>query len=279
MLRREQVDRFAAENTGFLDDVSPRYLAGPGDARHVTHALAAAGWRVRSDPLAPVVDLISPDHRYRLRHEPQTMAGGAIWSLHSDAPEAYWYAQFTAIPVEILAGLTDQLFLPPPAVGPYGVWDLLADADWSQTSHGDGTVARSPSGMVSVKHRQITTGYESRAWRIEARPAPDEGPRIWGAWIVYEPPPHLITGLAAALTDPSPLQRTWAQPEAHYSARRTESRVTPQAYVKAHRTRVDAVRARVRAARRANPPTSTAPAPPSTSTSTPAPVPSLRQAR
>ncbi|MFF7337400.1 hypothetical protein ACFZAT_08660 [Streptomyces sp. NPDC008163] len=29
--------------TQLLHDTSPRHLAGPGDARHVTHGLAAAG--------------------------------------------------------------------------------------------------------------------------------------------------------------------------------------------------------------------------------------------
>lgn len=94
----QQLDVFADDHTGILDDIAPRYLAGPGDARHITHALAAAGWKVRSDPLAPVVDLVSPDLRYRLRHEPQTMAGGAVWRLRSDDPHEHWYAQFTAIP-------------------------------------------------------------------------------------------------------------------------------------------------------------------------------------
>ncbi|MFD4829153.1 hypothetical protein ACFWPV_04740 [Streptomyces uncialis] len=96
---------------------------------------------------------------------------------------------------------------------------------------------------------------------------------IWSAWIAYEPPPHLITALATALTDPAPLQRTWAQNGSHYSARRTESQVTPEAHVQAHLTRIDTVRARVRAARRANHQTSTMPSPAA------APSPSLRQAR
>ncbi|WP_329558888.1 DUF317 domain-containing protein [Streptomyces uncialis] len=272
MLSRQQLDVFADDHTGILDDIAPRYLAGPGDARHITHALAAAGWKVRSDPLAPVVDLVSPDLRYRLRHEPQTMAGGAVWRLRSNDPHEHWYAQFTAIPAEILAGLTDQLVLPRPVKEPPCVWDLLADADWSHTtSHGDGAEARSPDALVSVEHRRIAEGYEGRAWRIEVRPRPDEGPVIWTAWIAYEPPPHLISALAATLADPAPLQRTWTQNRAHYSARRTESRVTSEAHVAAHRARIETVRARVRAARRANSPASTTPSP--------APPPSLRQAR
>lgn len=136
------------------------------------------------------------------------------------------------------------------------MWDLLADADWSHTtSHGDGDGAemRSPDALVSVEHRRIAEGYEGRAWRIEVRPRPDEGPVIWTAWIAYEPPPHLISALASTLADPAPLQRTWTQNRAHYSARRTESRVTSEAHVAAHRARIETVRARVRAAHRANP--------------------------
>ncbi|MFI1885966.1 DUF317 domain-containing protein [Streptomyces jumonjinensis] len=273
MLNQRQLDGFAADHTGFLDDIAPRYLAGPGDARHITHALAATGWKVRSDPLAPVVDLVSPDLRYELRHEPQIMPGGATWRLRSNNPLEHWYAQFTAIPAEILAGLTDQLFLPPPAEQPPGVWDLLADAGWPHTPHQASSVARSPDGMVSVEHLQITEGHEARAWRIEVRPRPDQGPVIWSAWIAYEPPAHLITGLVAALTDPAPLQRNWGQTEAHYSARRTESRVAPEAHVDAHRTRIDTVRAQIRAARRSNSSASSAPSP-APSASSP-----LRQAR
>ncbi|WP_329025747.1 DUF317 domain-containing protein [Streptomyces sp. NBC_00690] len=257
MLRREQLDLFASEHTGFLSDVSPRYLAGPGDARHTTHALAAAGWKVRSDPLAPVVDLVSPDRLHRLRHEPQTTADDAAWYLRSEGPFEHWYAQFTAIPVEILAGLTDRL-LPSPAVEPPGVWELLADAGWSRTPRGD--AAHSPDSMVSTEHLQIVRDDPARAWRITVRPDAGEGPLIWSAWIAHEPPPHLVSGLIAALTDTAPVQRDWSQTEAHYSALRTESRMTPEAYVAAHRTRLDTVGARVRATRRnASPSESTPP--------------------
>ncbi|MEU3599316.1 DUF317 domain-containing protein [Streptomyces sp. NPDC006798] len=274
MLTNRQVNGFAADHeTSLLDDIAPRYLAGPGDARHVTHALAATGWRIRSDPLAPVVDLVSPDLRYELRHEPQVMPGGTTWRLRGNDPRGSWYAQFTAIPAEILAGLTDQLFLPPPAEEPPTVWNLLADVGWSHTPHKDGAAARSPDGMVVVEDMQITEGYEARAWRIHVRPRPDQGPVIWSAWIAHEPPAHLVTGLVAALTDPAPLRRNWGQIGAHYSARRTESRVTPEAHVEAHRTRIDTVRAQVRAARRTNSPESSTPSP------APAASSSLRQAR
>ncbi|MFD9715785.1 DUF317 domain-containing protein [Streptomyces sp. NPDC059076] len=275
MLSQRQLDAFAEDHLGFLDDIAPRYLAGPGDARHVTHALAAAGWKVTSDPLVPVIDLASPDRRHQLRHDPQTMTGTSTWRLNNEDPDAYWCAQFSQIPVEILAGLTGSLVLPPTAAEPPTVWDLLTNVGWTRTPYEDGAGSRSPDGMVSVEHRRITEGYEGRVWRIEVRPRPDEGPVIWSAWIAYEAPPHLITGLVAALTDPAPLQRTWAQNRAHYSAQRTDSPVTPEAHVAAHRTRISTIRARVRAARREAKKTLTTTAAP------PAPAPSapVRQAR
>ncbi|MFJ4688866.1 DUF317 domain-containing protein [Streptomyces sp. NPDC088789] len=256
LLRREQLDLFTADHQGsLLDDVSPRYLAGPGDARHVTHALAAAGWTARSDPLTPAVDLVSPDRRYRLLLEPETAFrwSRTTWSLTSDADGEHWYASFGAVPAEILAGFTDGLLLPPPARELPEVWDLLADAGWAPVRHPNGDAeALSPDGTVHIGHRPVSEDIEGsrRVWRIEVRPHPDEGPPIWTAWIANSPPPHLMHGLATALTDPAPLQRNWQQPEGHYRAQRTESPVKPAAYVRAHHDRIASIRANVRATRR-----------------------------
>ncbi|CAM5323736.1 hypothetical protein STENM36S_05492 [Streptomyces tendae] len=52
-LSERQLDAFADKQAGQIPfDTSPRHLAGPGDARHVTHGLAAAGWATVSDPLS-----------------------------------------------------------------------------------------------------------------------------------------------------------------------------------------------------------------------------------
>ncbi|MGW0015648.1 DUF317 domain-containing protein, partial [Streptomyces tendae] len=68
-----QLAAFADQHAGQIPyDVSPRHLAGPGDARHVTHGLAAAGWNLTSDPLSAEILLRSPDHRYRLQFDPQS---------------------------------------------------------------------------------------------------------------------------------------------------------------------------------------------------------------
>lgn len=269
---------FAADHSSsLLDDVSPRHLAGPGDARHVTHALAAAGWAVQSDPLSPVVDLMSPDLRHQLRHNPQPETSRSGWHLNSRAPGEHWYASFGPIPAEILGGFTDGLLLPPPATDVPEVWDVLNAAGWTRTRLPDGDEARSPDGMVHIEKRPICAEVdETPRWRIEVRPDPDYGLPVWTAWIAHCPPPHLIHGLVGALIDPAPLQRNWQQSEGHYSARRTESSVTPTAFVQAHRDRIETVRTQVRAARRqAKKALTTATAAP------PAPVPSApaRQAR
>ncbi|GAA2254936.1 DUF317 domain-containing protein [Streptomyces amakusaensis] len=275
MLKREQLDLFAADHTGFLDDVSPRHLAGPGDARHVTHALAAAGWTVQSDPLAPVVDLVSPDLYYQLQHKPQPGQSRSGWSLTGSIPGEHWYASFGPIPAEILAGVTNGLLVPPPVTDLPEVWDVLADAGWTHTPLTDGAEAHSPDGVVRIKQRPIQVeADETLAWRFEVRPDADCRPPVWTAWIACSPPLHLIHGLVGALLDPSPLQRSWQEPEGHHDARRTQSSVTPQAYVAAHRARIDAVRAQARAARRQAKKVLTTAAPP-----VPAPSAPVRQAR
>ncbi|MFF0448012.1 DUF317 domain-containing protein [Streptomyces sp. NPDC004609] len=252
MLKQAQLDLFAADHADrLLDDVSPRHLAGPGDARHVTHTLAAAGWTTRSDPLAPVVHLKSPDLCYQLQHEPQQAMVRSGWHLTGSVPGERWYASFGPVPAEIMAGFTDALLLPQTAPDLPEVRDTLAAAGWTHTRLPDGHAAHSPDGTVRIEHRPIRAEVdETPAWRIEVRPDPDHGPPVWTAWIAYFPPPHLIHGLVTALINPAPLQRNWQESEGHYNARRTESSVSPQAYVQAHRDRIDAVRAQVRAARR-----------------------------
>ncbi|UNZ01182.1 hypothetical protein SRIMHP_03415 [Streptomyces rimosus subsp. rimosus] len=66
-------------------DTSPRHLAGAGDARHVTHALAAAGWARTSDPFSPEVILRSPQGRCTLHFDPQSVTS-AWWRLRGPSP-------------------------------------------------------------------------------------------------------------------------------------------------------------------------------------------------
>ncbi|MGI5457520.1 hypothetical protein ACQEWB_31010 [Streptomyces sp. CA-249302] len=54
----------------WLDEVTPRHLAGGGDPRHVTEYLLASGWSNHSVPGYPHVLLESPDRRLHLTLEP-----------------------------------------------------------------------------------------------------------------------------------------------------------------------------------------------------------------
>ncbi|MFG3348655.1 hypothetical protein ACGF1Z_26795 [Streptomyces sp. NPDC048018] len=80
MIDSRQLDAFADDYLGKLGSpVSPRYLAGPGDPRHITHALCAAGWTVNSDPLHPAIRMKSPDREHELVFKPSphtSTAGG-----------------------------------------------------------------------------------------------------------------------------------------------------------------------------------------------------------
>lgn len=114
-LNERQLDAFADEHAGQIPfDASPRHLAGPGDARHVTHGLAAAGWATISDPLSAEIVMASPDHRYRLQYDPQS-ATSAWWRLRATSAdnEHGWYAEFgELVPAEVLSSLTDALIAP-----------------------------------------------------------------------------------------------------------------------------------------------------------------------
>ncbi|MFC8859256.1 DUF317 domain-containing protein, partial [Streptomyces sp. NPDC057144] len=95
-LSERRLDAFADKHAWQIPfDTSPRHLAGPGDARHVTHGLAAAGWTTVSDPLSAEIVMASPDHRYRLQFDPQS-ATSAWWRLRAASAdnEHGWYAEF-----------------------------------------------------------------------------------------------------------------------------------------------------------------------------------------
>jgi hypothetical protein len=116
-VNREQLASFAAEHeTKILFDTGPRHLAGPGDGRHVTHGLAAAGWTLVSDPLNPLMVLRSDDVDRRLILDGTSHL--YYWSLqsHTVGEEPRWYASFSyRTPVEIVAAVTDALVTPQPA--------------------------------------------------------------------------------------------------------------------------------------------------------------------
>jgi hypothetical protein len=210
-LSERQLAAFADKHAWQIPfDTSPRHLAGPGDARHVTHGLAAAGWSPTSDPLSAEIGLRSPDHRYRLQFDPQS-ATSAWWRLRAEptGTEHGWYAEFgELVPAEVLAGLTDALVAPAPAE-PTNPLPVLEAAGW--LIDGRGAAVSDPPGCRVERRpekgdRTVPWREPDRAsWHIEVRdhPGPSAaGPRIWHAWFDGNTPEHLVTAFITALADP-----------------------------------------------------------------------------
>lgn len=254
-------------------NTSPRHLAGPGDARHVTHGLAAAGWSAVSDPLSAEIVLRSPDLRHRLQFDPQS-ATSAWWRLRAEPADSEpgWYAEFgELVPAEVLAGFTDTLISPPPHQ--QDAWQQVAAAGWRRGS--DGT-AHSPDAMCHIERRPLSEFHEWSSWHVETREPGHgryPGPRIWHAFLDERVPAHLAASFLTALTDNSPLQRGMFDRTTHYSAVKEPSRLSPEQVVDAHTVRIASLRARARSARRQQ----TKPAPPPATAHTRASRPAARR--
>ncbi|NIY65614.1 hypothetical protein SMALB_3619 [Streptomyces malaysiensis] len=251
-VNRRQLDAFADTHLWRIPfDTSPRHLAGPGDARHVTHGLAAAGWTRTSDPLSPEIVLRSRDHRLTLQFDPQS-ATSAWWRLQGESTdtERGWYAEFgELLPAEILGSLTDALIGPPPTQQP-GPFDVLKAAGWTID---DEKAAISPDGMCSVRQRHDGGRHHAWHWHVETREpgyGTPMGPRIWHAWIDGHAPAHLMNAFVAALASQAPLRRGLFDRTAHHSVVQNPSPLTPEQVVEVHTARLDTVRAQARAARR-----------------------------
>ncbi|MFI7102738.1 DUF317 domain-containing protein [Streptomyces sp. NPDC050161] len=234
-------------------DTSPRCLAGPGDARHVTHALAAADWTALSDPLSTEVLLAGPGRQHTLAIDPQSK--GASWQLIGNPPGGKtpsWHAEFgRMIPAEILAGMTDALAAPTAEEAP-GLQTVLAGAGWTWTQRDDGTrQAHSPDQLVRVFQQPLDAGYfDYFVWRVEASGTPREGPPVWHAWIMDSTPAALVAGFAAALATTEPVQRALDDHTGHHTVTQERSDLTPEQVVEAHTTRLHTIRSQALAARR-----------------------------
>jgi hypothetical protein len=247
-------------------DTSPRHLAGPGDARHVTHGLAAAGWTRTSDPLSPEIVLRSPDHRHSLQFDPQS-ATSAWWRLRAEPTdtELGWYAEFgELVPAEILSGLTDALVSPPPTM-PADPLRILDGAGW--LIDGRGSAFSDPLGCTV--ERRTERGDATVPWRLPARVSwhveardpehSSRGPRLWHAWFDGPTPTHLVAAFVTALADGAPLQRAMYDRTAHHGVVQKPSPLSPQQIVEAHTARLAGIRKQARAAHR-QPKTATPPA-------------------
>ncbi|MEV0472525.1 DUF317 domain-containing protein [Streptomyces prunicolor] len=241
-------------------DTSPRHLAGPGDARHVTHGLAAAGWRRTSEPFSPTLVLTDPDQRYNLHFDPQS-AASSWWQLQATSTdtEPGWYASFgELVPAEILASVTDILIAPKPAEERDPL-RTLHSANWTTDT---ANTAHSPDGACHLEHH-VVDGHGT-SWSIEVCEPGHSTPwgrHLWRAHFGSRTPVHLVGAFVAALADTAPLQRGMHDRTAHYSTVQQPSQLTPQQVVAAHASRLDVIRAQARAARRQQQTPTTAQAP------------------
>ncbi|MFA7764895.1 DUF317 domain-containing protein [Streptomyces sp. NRRL S-448] len=202
--------QFAEDHDHLGSAVSPRHLAGPGDPRHITHALRAAGWHTESDPLHPKVTLHSPDDSHHLTLAPKP--GSPFrpwWRIRSPHGPDHWSAEFSAAaPVEIIAGLTDAL-VQPALEHLHSPWELLSARGWSYHRQSGGSEsATSPDKAVSMEW-QISPISGPLGWAIEAvdRHNLDRPGLLWRANLDDNTPSHLVAAFTAALVAPEPVLR------------------------------------------------------------------------
>ncbi|MER7963747.1 DUF317 domain-containing protein [Streptomyces ardesiacus] len=183
--------------------VSPRYLAGSGDAAWITVPLhRACGWSYGHDPLIPRVILTSPDQQAHLRLEPNP--DNQWWRLRHAATRnsPSWYASFSArTPVELIAAVTDALTDPAASrTGSASALDPLQDAGWQWQP----STRVSPDGITEVEH---FTNHGCNSWFITAALSKDPENQLWQARFDGNTPDYLITAFTQALADPAPLAR------------------------------------------------------------------------
>ncbi|MFI8103417.1 DUF317 domain-containing protein [Streptomyces sp. NPDC086023] len=236
---------------------APRHLAGPGDPRHVTHPLLAAGWSVTSAPGDPRTVLTGPDQaRHRLILDPLSTS---YWQI--EAADWTWNAAFgRMVPAEIVAGFTDRL-LDGPRRSDVGPWARMEKAGWAVERRPDGTGEARSSGSRQLCAELIDfydEAPERMTWRIEATSEYD-GPPAWRIWISGAVPERLLDGLAQQLVTTTPVVRGMYDPESN-GARQEPSGLSPEQVVDAHFARVDAIGRRALAHRRTRP-TASLPAP------------------
>ncbi|AJC55080.1 DUF317 domain-containing protein [Streptomyces sp. 769] len=233
-------------------ETRPRHLAGGGDPRHITQALRAAGWKNHSDPDYPHVVLASPDYRHTIVLEPEPESYAAWWRIWSNAGGERWHASFGGnTPVEVIAGFSDALLHPAPASEP-DVWPVLRAAGWTYERDERGNeAAHHPDGITSMERRTtLTSDYFSWSAEVSLPTGLGGQKRLWHAYFDDRTPRHLLAAFATALADPAPV------PRGHYDVPHphlvTQEQRGPQGeqLAAAHETRLKAIRAAARKARR-----------------------------
>ncbi|WP_075017955.1 DUF317 domain-containing protein [Actinacidiphila rubida] len=185
--------------------VRPRHLAGGGDLTHITAYLAGAGWKNRTPKSGAPLVLESPDKFVRVGYSSHTSP--PMWIVSGAPPgQPAWHATLgAAVPVEILAGLTDALAGPRPAHAP----DALGRATALGRKPGKGGEQQSadhPEGTASLQYRREG---DTAIWMASAHTPGTRGRSVplRTAGFSEHTPLHAVEGFAAALADPQPVLR------------------------------------------------------------------------
>ncbi|MFF7438964.1 DUF317 domain-containing protein [Streptomyces sp. NPDC008122] len=209
-----------------LAQVSPRYLAGGGDARWVTAPLQQVyRWQIAHLPLSPVVRVIPRDRKAELHLSPDPDQPWWILRHLGAGEEEPWTMSFGArTPAEIITAATIAYAAGP---GPEDVVDpvtVLEQAGWTSRHqrHFD-----SPDGHVHIG--RLANG----SWHIEvtASTEPWQGSErqsaVWEAYFTEHTPPHVVAAFLTDLVSSDPVlrnERTMA-PALRYSVRIQRDRV------------------------------------------------------
>ncbi|AZP17900.1 DUF317 domain-containing protein [Streptomyces aquilus] len=229
----------------WLDEVTPRHLAGGGDPRHVTEHLLASGWSNHSVPGYPHVLLESPDRRLHLTLEPEEDEFMSSWRVRPAQGHA-WSAQFGIhTPVEIIAGFTDVLHGTGPRPEEAELWRLAASRGWTMRLAGRERAALSPDETAYLSRESSLAETPIHRWAVQVSvPLSEKRHRwIWNASIDEAAPPAALTGFIDALTDPAPLLR-WEGQEPRHAFGFLDSRrspVTPEQHRLQHLRRLETV--------------------------------------
>ncbi|MFD9817499.1 DUF317 domain-containing protein [Streptomyces violascens] len=243
-------------------DTSPRHLAGPGDPRHVTQALRAAGWKSYSDPDFPHVVLASSDYRHTLVLEPTPDSFASWWRIGTQGWTDRWHASFGGnTPAEIIAGFTDALLLPTPEGEP-DLWPTLQAAGWTYERDERGNERACHPDGITIMERSATLTNDWFSWTAEvALPTGLGGHnRLWHAYFDDRTPRHLLAGFATALADPAPVSRGHYDVPHSHLVTQVEHGPQGEQLAAAHEARLKAIRSAALKARRSTAP-STRPAP------------------
>ncbi|MFE3329022.1 DUF317 domain-containing protein [Streptomyces sp. NPDC059176] len=218
--------------------IEPRHLAGGGDIRYVTEYLRASGWTDRSYKGGQPVVFDSPDRTVRIGYDPHAMPGG--WTVSGQATGEHqpaWHATLTtAVPVEVVAGLTDALTKPRSAHAP-NPWAPLEEHGW-ETERGQHFTAVSPDRNAWLQYHQNEAGKAH--WWAGAR---TEHGRAWDAVFTPTTPMHLIETFSAALADPQPVMRPRGHVPTSKWIRTTSVSVRPSELGAWQQARITAARA------------------------------------